>query len=151
AASAVDRLQREAVAMAQLAHPNVLTVHGVGEIDGRLYVAMEYVPGQTLRAWVQSKRRSWREIVAMLAHAGQGLAAAHDAGFVHRDFKPENVLVGNDGRPRVGDFGLVRATEGGSRDGIPRPIASDSMSDMVATVPGRRDAQISGEALAETV
>jgi len=110
AAHGLDRLQREAIAMAQLAHPNVLTVHAVGQLGRRVYVAMEYVPGQTLRAWCEEKQRGWREVLAMLLAAGEGLAAAHDAGFVHRDFKPENVLVGKDGRPRVGDFGLVRAS-----------------------------------------
>ncbi len=106
----LDRLQREAVAMAQLAHPNVLTVHAVGQWRGLLWVAMEYVPGATLRAWLTAAPRSWREILAVGLAAGSGLAAAHQLGFVHRDVKPDNILVGRDGRPRVGDFGLVRIT-----------------------------------------
>jgi tetratricopeptide (TPR) repeat protein/tRNA A-37 threonylcarbamoyl transferase component Bud32 len=108
AKSAGERLQREAMAMAKLAHPNVVTVFEVTSIDDRLCVAMEYVRGDTLRGWLARKPRRWREIVALLAEAGGGLAAAHDAGLVHRDYKPENVLVGEDGRPRVGDFGLAR-------------------------------------------
>jgi serine/threonine protein kinase/tetratricopeptide (TPR) repeat protein len=104
----LDRLQREAVAMARLAHPNVITVHEIGRVGNRLFVAMEYVPGTTLRGWLHAKRRSWREVVAIMRQVASGLAAAHDAGLVHRDFKPENVLVGADGRPRVGDFGLAR-------------------------------------------
>jgi tetratricopeptide (TPR) repeat protein/predicted Ser/Thr protein kinase len=108
AGSGGDRLQREAVAMAKLAHPNVVTVFEVTSIDDRLCVAMEYVRGDTLRGWIAKRARSWREVVALLLEAGGGLAAAHDAGLVHRDFKPENVLVGDDGRPRVGDFGLAR-------------------------------------------
>ncbi|HEY1814494.1 MAG TPA: serine/threonine-protein kinase [Kofleriaceae bacterium] len=107
--SAASRLQREALAMAKLAHPNVVSVFEIGDLDNRMYVAMEYVRGGTLRAWTQ-QRHGWREIVAMLVATGRGLAAAHAVGLVHRDFKPENVLVGDDGRPRVGDFGLARAS-----------------------------------------
>src|SRR5262249_15275293 len=99
---------REAIAMAQLAHPNVVTVFEVGTIDDQLFVAMEYIRGATLRDWVTGK--TWRQIVELLLDVGEGLAAAHRAGFVHRDFKPENVLVGTDGRPRVSDFGLARAS-----------------------------------------
>jgi serine/threonine protein kinase len=104
-----DRLRREAIAMAKLAHPNVVIVYEVTSIDEQLCVAMEYVRGDTLRGHLAARPRGWREISALLADAGAGLAAAHAAGIVHRDFKPENVLVGEDGRPRVGDFGLARA------------------------------------------
>src|SRR5262249_45905181 len=112
AGGSLDRLQREAVAMARLAHPNVITVHEIGRLGDRLFVAMEYGPGQTLRdggaSGAGGARRPWRDVVAMMRQVGEGLCAAHAAGLVHRDFKPENVLVGADGRPRVGDFGLVR-------------------------------------------
>ncbi|MEO6774987.1 MAG: serine/threonine-protein kinase, partial [Kofleriaceae bacterium] len=104
------RLLREAVAMARLAHPNVIAVYEVGEIAGQAFVVMEYVAGTTLRAWHGAAPRSTREVLAMLLGAGAGLAAAHDAGLVHRDFKPENVLVAG-GRPRVGDFGLARGSQ----------------------------------------
>src|SRR6185312_7540556 len=110
--SAASPLQREALAMAQLAHPNVVSVFEIGHLDARMYVAMEYVRGGTLRAWA-AQPHGWREIVAMLVATGRGLAAAHAVGLVHRDFKPENVLIGDDGRPRVGDFGLARS-EGAS-------------------------------------
>jgi predicted Ser/Thr protein kinase len=103
-----DRLQREALAMAKLAHPNVVAVFETGTIDDRLFVAMEYVRGGTLRTWLASAPRTWRGILDLLVEVGGGLAAAHAAGLIHRDFKPENVLVGTDGRPRVGDFGLAR-------------------------------------------
>ena len=104
------RLVREAQAMAKLTHPNVLTVYGVGTRGASVYVAMELVEGQTLGEWVAG--RSWRQILAAYADAGRGLAAAHEAGLVHRDFKPSNVLVNAEGRVQVTDFGLVaRADE----------------------------------------
>ncbi len=103
------RLLREAQALAKLAHPNVVTVYEVGTVRDGVFVAMEYIEGQTLTAWLEGDR-SWREIIQCFVGAGRGLAAGHDAGLVHRDFKPDNVLVGDDGRPRVIDFGLVRST-----------------------------------------
>jgi len=102
------RMMREAQAMAQLSHPNVVPVFEVGEHDGQLFVAMEYVKGVTLARWqVEEDDRPWREMVRMYVEAGRGLAAAHAAGLVHRDFKPHNAVVGNDGRVRVLDFGLA--------------------------------------------
>ena len=108
-AAALARLEREAAALARLSHPNVVVVYQVGEHDGRVFIAMEYVAGGTARAWLAARPRTWREVVALFAAAGDGLAAAHAAGLVHRDFKPDNLLVGDDGRPRVADFGLARA------------------------------------------
>ncbi len=107
---AVARSSREALALAQLSHPNVVVIYQVGVVDDRVYVAMEYVAGATARAWC-TEARSVREIVALYAAVGDGLAAAHAAGLVHRDFKPDNVLVGDDGRARVADFGLARAPD----------------------------------------
>src|SRR4051812_28326013 len=100
------RLLREAQAMARFSHPNVLPVHDIGEHDGHLFVAMELIAGTSLRSWARDK--SWQKVLAAYRAAGEGLAAAHEAGVVHRDFKPDNVLVGADGRPRVSDFGLAR-------------------------------------------
>jgi tetratricopeptide (TPR) repeat protein len=102
------RLLREAQAMARLSHPNVLPVFDFGESRGDVYLAMELVEGTTLKKWLKT-RRPWRHVVRMFTGAGRGLAAAHAAGVVHRDFKPANVLVGNDERPRVVDFGLARS------------------------------------------
>ncbi|MET0791778.1 MAG: protein kinase, partial [Polyangiaceae bacterium] len=109
--SALDesRLAREARALAKLAHPNVVNVHDVGTADGHLFIAMELVDGTTLRHWLTERTRSFRESLEVLIQAGRGLAAAHAAGLVHRDFKPDNVIVGRDGRVRVVDFGIVGA------------------------------------------
>lgn len=103
-----ERLVREAKAMARLNHPNVVRVHDLGHFDGRIFVAMEYVAGLTLRAWLHSEQRSWQEIVVKFGALANGLAAAHASGIVHRDIKTDNVFVGEDNTVRVGDFGVVR-------------------------------------------
>jgi tetratricopeptide (TPR) repeat protein len=105
------RLMREAQAMAQVSHPNVIPVYEVGRVGDEVFVAMELVEGPNLRVWLRERARPWREILEVFRQAGAGLAAAHAAGLVHRDFKPDNVLVGRDGRVRVLDFGLARALE----------------------------------------
>jgi serine/threonine protein kinase len=105
------RLLREAQAMARLSHPEVIAVYDVGAFGDQLFVAMEYVDGETLKRWRTARHRSHDEILAVYERAGSGLAAAHEAGLVHRDFKPDNVLVGRDGRVRVTDFGLARTVD----------------------------------------
>lgn len=113
----------EAKAMARLSHPNVVTVHDVGTFEGGVYLAMELVEGTTLSAWLQARPRTWQAIVEVFAKAGDGLVAAHEVGLVHRDFKPDNVLIAESpgGPPRVlvTDFGLARANldESASRAG----------------------------------
>ena len=105
-----QRLIQEARAMARLAHPNVVTVHEVGELaDHVVFLVMELVTGVTLGAWLRDDARTLPEILDVFLSAGQGLAAAHTAGVIHRDFKPDNVLVGDDGRVRVTDFGIARS------------------------------------------
>jgi tetratricopeptide (TPR) repeat protein/tRNA A-37 threonylcarbamoyl transferase component Bud32 len=118
--SARTRLQREAQALAKLHHGNVVGVHDVGVHDGQLFVAMEFVAGKTLGAWMSEVQqpRPWKEVLSVFAEAGRGLVAAHEAGLVHRDFKPDNVMLGDDGRVRVMDFGLARAeSDEGDGDG----------------------------------
>ncbi len=102
------RMQREAQAMARVSHPNVVTVFEAGVHDGSLFIAMEFVPGGSLRDWMDQRRRPWREVVEMFVEIASGLAAAHGADVTHRDFKPANVLVGEGQRPRVADFGLAQ-------------------------------------------
>ena len=111
-AMARERLLREAKAMARLQHPNVVAVHDVGVYEDQVFLAMEFLSAGTIKDWLKQKPRSWREILAVFIAAGRGLAAAHEAGIVHRDFKPENVLLDKDGRPRVVDFGIARQAEG---------------------------------------
>src|SRR5687768_6083390 len=104
-----DRLLQEARVRARLSHPHVVTVYEVGTFDDDVFLAMEYHAGGTLLRWL-SEGRGWREIVDRFVEAGCGLAAAHEAGLVHGDFKPDNVLLSDDGRARVSDFGLARAS-----------------------------------------
>ncbi|EDM75075.1 serine/threonine kinase family protein, partial [Plesiocystis pacifica SIR-1] len=104
---AQERLRREARALARLSHPNVVQVYEIGEHEERTFLAMEFVEGQTLAAWLESEAHDWRAILTQFIDAGRGLAAVHAVGVVHRDFKAENVLMGKDGRARIADFGLA--------------------------------------------
>jgi len=127
------RLLREARALARLNHPNVVTVYEVGELeDGDVFIAMEFLGGGTLAQWIDAHAGApehWREVVAMFCDVGQGLVAAHAAGLVHRDFKPLNVLLGGDGRPRVADFGLARPTTVPAGDGTtPRTARASTLA-----------------------
>lgn len=112
----VARMLREAKAMARLSHPNVVPVFEVGPDGDGLYVAMEYVDGLVLNAWLRQEARDTHTIITRFIEAGRGLEAAHAAGIVHRDFKPANVMIGSDGRSRVLDFGIAR---------VPQPEKSD--------------------------
>jgi tetratricopeptide (TPR) repeat protein len=107
------RLVREAQALARVDHPNVVAVHDIGSFGDEVFLAHALVEGSSLREWMGERRRRWREVVEVFAQAARGLAAAHRAGIVHRDFKPENVLIGRDGRVQVTDFGLARAVASG--------------------------------------
>jgi eukaryotic-like serine/threonine-protein kinase len=102
------RLLREAKALARLSHPNVIQVYDAGTVGDQVFVAMELAEGETLDAWLRRERRPWRPVLALFQAAGRGLAAAHAAGLLHRDFKPSNILLAADGRVRVLDFGIAR-------------------------------------------
>jgi eukaryotic-like serine/threonine-protein kinase len=124
------RLEREAVILAQLTHPNVVVLHEVGRHGDRLFLAMEYVDGGTLRAWLAASPRTVREITALFAAVGDGLAVAHARGLVHRDIKPENILVGADGRPRIADFGVAIGAAGSDHvAGTPAYMAPEQVVD----------------------
>jgi len=102
-----ERTLREARALARVTHPHVVSVHEVAETEEQVYLAMEFVDGVTLRHWQSCEPRSWRDVLRMYLLAGEGLWAAHQAGVIHRDFKPDNVLVGRQGIPKVADFGIA--------------------------------------------
>ncbi len=105
--SSQARLLTEAQTMARLSHPNVVAVHEVGTHEGRIFVAMESIDGETLSSWLERARPPWTRVLAAYVQAGHGLAAAHRAGVVHRDFKPSNAMIDRSGRVRVLDFGLA--------------------------------------------
>jgi eukaryotic-like serine/threonine-protein kinase len=132
------RLAREAQAVARLSHPNVVAIYDVGSSGGRMFLAMELVEGETLAVWLARQTRTPSEILDMFLMAGRGLEAAHRAGIVHRDFKPQNVMVARDGSARVMDFGLaaaggpgttgqVRLTKAGAILGTPLYMSPEQM------------------------
>lgn len=132
------RLLREAQALAKLSHPNVVAVYDVGQHGEDVYVAMELVEGSSLRAWLAAGSRDWRSIVEVFHRVGAGLAAAHAAGIVHRDVKPDNILIGRDGTVRVGDFGLalIAPSEAADRDGVaPTPAGLLTVTGMALGTP----------------
>ncbi len=137
------RLLREAQAMARLQHPNVIAVHDVGTFEDRVFIAMEFVAGDTIAEWLRGER-SWREVVDLFRQAGAGLAAAHSAGLVHRDFKPDNVLLGEDGRPRVLDFGLARQSTSTPAPGTAAGDVPDGLGDSPLAQPLTRDGAVMG-------
>ena len=127
------RLLREAQAMARLAHPNVVVVHDVGVYGGQVFLAMEFLGGGTLRSWLASAPRTSRDVLAVFIAAGRGLMAAHAAGLVHRDFKPENVLLDKEGRPRVVDFGLARDANTSDRESGEATATAETMAALISS------------------
>lgn len=138
------RLLREAQALAKLNHPSVVTVHDVGRTDlggGRgksVWIAMELVDGLTLTKWLAAQPREWTEILDVLAAVAVGLAAAHDNELVHRDVKPDNVMIGNDGRVRVMDFGLARGTTSSDSPDPDTRIPKDSADEFASGLASQR-------------
>jgi serine/threonine protein kinase len=121
-----QRTLREAQAIARLSHPNVVVVFDVGTFEDKVFIAMEFVEGNTLAYWTEAQPRTWQEILKVFVAAGRGLEAAHEKGLVHRDFKPDNVMIGRDGKVRVMDFGLARqVSEKLPSDGVPRRIPTE--------------------------
>jgi hypothetical protein len=112
------RMLREAQALAKLSHPNIVTVHDVGTHEALVWLAMEFVQGKTLGAWLRAAPRGWPEVLDTCVRAGRGVAAAHVAGLLHRDIKPDNIMVDQGGRVRVMDFGLART---GDEESAPVP------------------------------
>ena len=106
------RFQQEAQIASSLNHPHILTVHDIGELNGRQYLVTELVDGGTLGEWASARRRTWQEIVEMLVGVADGLSSAHDAGIVHRDVKPDNILITKSGYAKLADFGLAKLFEG---------------------------------------
>jgi tRNA A-37 threonylcarbamoyl transferase component Bud32/Flp pilus assembly protein TadD len=137
------RLLREAQAMARLQHPNVIAVHDVGVLGERVFIAMEYVEGETLADWLRGQR-DWKEVIRLFLQAGSGLASAHRAGLVHRDFKPDNVLIGVDHRPRVLDFGLARQSNATPAPQSPEKALTEALSDSSLAIPLTRDGAVMG-------
>jgi tetratricopeptide (TPR) repeat protein len=131
------RLLREAQAMAKINHPNVITVHEVGTYGEQVYVAMEFADGGNVREWLLAGKRTRREILDVFVQAGRGLVAAHGAGLVHRDFKPDNVLLGSDGSVRVTDFGIVGvADEARTRRSVTdNELAAESVRSLTGLTP----------------
>ena len=130
----IARFVREAMAMAQLSHPNVVAIYDVGSTAGTVYMAMELFDGRTLKEWI-AEDHPWREVVPVMLAAAKGLAAAHRVGLVHRDFKPANVLIRSDGRVGVADFGLARASGADSQaiSDRSRNLDDDQLDDALHT------------------
>jgi hypothetical protein len=140
------RFVREGQAMARLSHPNVVAVHDVGSFGEAIFIAMDLVEGRTLDEWVEQTKPSWRDVSRVLLQAGHGLAAAHAAGVIHRDFKPRNILLGADGRVCVTDFGIATAVGGPERvePRIPKDLPLDRESSDMLSVPLTRYGHVVG-------
>ncbi len=154
-AAARDRILLEGQALAKLSHPNVVPVFDVGVFEEQVYLVMEWVRGKNLRAYCKEPR-SVRELVRIYREAGEGLFAAHQAGLIHRDFKPDNAILGYDGRVRVLDFGLARESTAGHRgelagDGEERARSSSESTRGAGTPRYMPPEQAAGEELTAAV
>src|SRR6266542_4544943 len=118
----IRRFEQEATAAPALNHPNIATIHEIGESDGVNFIAMEFIDGATLREKIHQERTELRKLLRYLQHAAEGLAKAHAAGIVHRDLKPDNIMVTRDGHAKILDFGLAKLIE------PPQPLGIDNAS-----------------------
>ncbi|MGH9148011.1 MAG: protein kinase domain-containing protein, partial [Vicinamibacterales bacterium] len=123
--SARRRFQQEAETASALNHPHILTVHEAGEFQDRQYLVTEFVDGGTLKDWALRERHTWRQIVELLVGVADGLAAAHAAGIVHRDIKPDNILVSKSGYAKLADFGLAKLVEHSRHEDVTRAVSQD--------------------------
>ena len=147
-AAARRRFQREAQMASSLNHPHILTVHDVGEFEGRQYIVTEFVDGGTLKDWAQREKPGWRQIVELLTGVADGLAAAHTAGILHRDIKPTNILVARNGYAKLADFGLAKLAA--RSDGDATQTLTEKRTQpgvVVGTIPYMSPEQASGQTL----
>jgi len=144
-AAARRRFQREAHTASSLNHPHIVTVFDVGEFDGQQYLVTEFVDGGTLKQWVQRQPRSWADIAQLLTGVADGLAAAHEAGILHRDIKPDNILITASGYAKLADFGLAKLEEGSANP--TRTEARTQKGAIVGTIAYMSPEQASGQAL----
>jgi serine/threonine protein kinase/formylglycine-generating enzyme required for sulfatase activity len=136
------RMVREAKAIARVSHPNVVGIFDVGVHEGQVFMAMEHLTGGTLKSWLAAKKRTWREILAMFIEVGRGMAGAHGEGLIHRDFKPDNVLLDKNGVPKVVDFGLVRMAADTEVMAAVAPDALDPEASKEGALPLQADAAL---------
>jgi Tol biopolymer transport system component/predicted Ser/Thr protein kinase len=126
------RFQREAQVASSLNHPHILTVYDVGDFEGRQYLVTEFVDGGTLKDWARAERRAWHEILELLLGVADGLATAHAAGILHRDIKPDNILIGRNGYAKLADFGLAKPTPSSTPEAVTRiPKSEDTRPGLI--------------------
>ena len=147
-AEARRRFQREAQMASSLNHPHIVTVYDIGEFEGRHYLVTEYVDGGTLKEWTKDKRRTPKEVAELLTGVADGLAAAHQAGILHRDIKPLNILIARNGYAKLADFGLAKLAENGTIDLAARlPEGSTRPGVLLGTIAYMSPEQASGQPL----